>query len=190
MAPQAAATTATAPAATTTASTATATPATTDTDNGGLSQAQLGGILGGVVGLVVVVLLVWYWLTHTDGYAVYRDQRRHRQRTLRARQRYYRQEWRRPRRRSFYETEVTFSSSSEVSEMNSRHLARLQQMEHLARMEAAMQEEAERQRRAASVATSGPYILNPPPVRFPPTARRANYRQTAWPQIRGVRRTP
>ncbi|CAK7224824.1 hypothetical protein SBRCBS47491_005686 [Sporothrix bragantina] len=167
---------------------------TTDgNSSSGLTQAQLGGILGGVGAFVVLLVLIWYAVTHSESYLVYRNERHHRQRAHRARQRYYRQQWQRRRRSSIYEGRVSYSDSETGS--NYSGMAEVRRARHLAALQAmavqqAQQEEAERAARAAAVATSPPYVLNPPPVRFPPTTRRAIYRQTAYPQIPGVRRTP
>lgn len=98
----------------------------------------------------------------------------------------------------FYETEVSFDSESETSErrrgITPMEAARMQQMNMMAAAMAQQQQEeeaeAERRRRAAGVATTPDFVLNTPPLRFPPTARRTSYVQTRHPQIRGVRRFP
>ncbi|KIH89338.1 hypothetical protein SPBR_07905 [Sporothrix brasiliensis 5110] len=180
------------------AAAATVAPAPADgSDGGGLSQGQIGGILVGVVAFVVLLFLFWYWLTHSEGYAAYRDERRFRQRLERLRQR---DQWERRRRRprSYYETEVSYESDSETTEVSRRQrpaasMAAAARMQHMMAAAAAAEQqqlEAERRRRAAGVATTPDYVLNPPPLRFPPTARRTSYVHTRHPQIPGIRRFP
>ncbi|KAL1890326.1 hypothetical protein Sste5346_008328 [Sporothrix stenoceras] len=189
MAPQAAAAL-TSPIASTTASTTAATTAPLappdDSGDRGLSQGQIGGILVGVVAFVALLLVAWYYVTRSDGYTAYREERHYRERLRRLRTR-------ERRRRSFYEAEVRYETDSETTEVSASarqrfEAARMQQMMMAeAAMMAAQEEEAERQRRAAGVATTPEYVLNTPPVRFPPTARRASYVQTRHAQIPGAR---
>ncbi|CAK7264554.1 hypothetical protein SEPCBS57363_001134 [Sporothrix epigloea] len=63
---------------------------TSDNSRSGLTQAQLGGILAGVGGIVVLVLLFWYAVNHSEGYRL-QSHKTDQQRAFQARQRYYRQ---------------------------------------------------------------------------------------------------
>lgn len=160
-------------------------------NEGGLSQAQVGGILAGVVGFVVVVLLLWYWISHSEGYLVYRSERHERDRLRRPHPRSGHPQWQRRRRRRSYDSYSNMTDSDRRRHAPPVNVERMRYMAAVAAQnEAAAVEAAAAERLRKGVAMAPPYVLNPAPVRFPPTARRTNYRQTAYPQFPGVKRVP
>lgn len=166
-------------------------------DNSGLSQAQVGGLLGGIIAAIIVVVLIWYWATNTQGYLQYHNNRSY----------YYRRQgWpSRRRNRVVYEGEVGYDETEEeTTDANASARSRRRRRQQygqtrmsaeeynamLAAQYAAELDERARRRRPPGVAVANDFVLNPEPVRFPPTTRRTPYRHTSYPQYPGVRRYP
>lgn len=169
----------------------------------GLSQAEIGAILGGVVAFVAIVLIMCLCISHSRSYGYCRRRRRR-------------------GRRQYYEASVSYErhegdteASTDATEPGNYHSRgheqreprRLSQREEavLAANQAAAAASAAREaararvlaqtktRRftAADVNVAENFVLNMAPMpRFPPTARPTNYRYDGQADFAGTSRVP
>ena len=172
-------------------------------DNTGLSQAQVGGLIGGILGAAVLVLLIWYWATHTTGYLEYHYNNRYYYHGLRG--------WPQQQNQahSVYGAEYSYDGmEEETADVNPstrsrrRQRQRSRQPEMTAEQYNAMVEaevyaaaqawaqESARQGYPPGVAVADDYVLSNPPLQFPPTTQRPAYCHSAYPQFPGVSRYP